>query len=341
MKTLQVSTALSFCIKNKFPVLLVGEPGCGKTDLTTDAAKLEEQDLIVAHPVVSDPTDFKGLPFADQKKKIAQFLPFEELARITNATKPTAVFFDDLGQATNAVQAAVMQLLLARRIGEHKIPDCVTFIAATNGKAHRAGVTGILEPVKSRFVSIINVEPDLDAWKLWAYGAGVSPMVIGFVSFRMDLFSKFEPTSDMTNSPSPRTWHNVSRMLNAELPSEIELEMIQGSIGKGAAGEFVGFLRTYRDLPNIDGIILSPDKAKVPTEPSALWATVSALAQKAKPANIERIIKYANRLKASEHGEFAGFLLHDCEKRAPVVTATPAWTDMVLSDLGKLYQPAA
>jgi hypothetical protein len=234
-----------------------------------------------------------------------------------------------------------MQLLLARRIGEHKIPDCVTFIAATNGKAHRAGVTGILEPVKSRFVTIINVEADLDAWKVWAYGAGVSPMVIGFVSFRPDLFSKFEPTSDMTNSPSPRTWHNVSRMLNAELPTEIELDMISGAIGKGAAGEFVGFLRTYRDLPNIDGIILSPDKAKVPVETSALWATVSALAQRAKPSNIERIIRYGNRLAASDHGEFAGFLMQDCERRCSDVTATPGWTAMVLSDLGKLYQPAA
>jgi hypothetical protein len=339
MKTSQVSQAVRLCIKNKLAVLLEGPPGVGKSDIARDAAKAEKAELIISHPVVQDPTDYKGLPWPDVANGQANFLPFGDLARLIRATKLTAFMLDDLGHAVPSVQAACMQLMLARQIGEHKVPDCVTFIAATNGRAHRAGVSGILEPVKSRFVTILKVEANLEDWKIWAYGAGISPLVIGFVSFRPELFSKFVPTADMTNSPSPRTWNHVSKLIAAEVPPELEMEMFSGAVGDAAGGEFTGFMRVYRDLPSIDGIILDPEKARVPTEVSALWATVSALACKAKKTNISRIIKYANRLAEANQGEFAGFMLQDCQKKCPEVLTTAAWTDMTLSELGKLYQP--
>ena len=68
-------------------------------------------------------------------------------------------FLDDLGQAPMSVQAAAMQLILARRINGFKISDKVIFMAATNRREDKAGVTGILEPVKSRFAWIVELVP--------------------------------------------------------------------------------------------------------------------------------------------------------------------------------------
>lgn len=48
------------------------------------------------------------------------------------ATKLTACFIDDLGQATPAVQAAAMQLILALTLNGHRVSDQVVFVAATN-----------------------------------------------------------------------------------------------------------------------------------------------------------------------------------------------------------------
>ncbi len=73
------------------------------------------------------------------------------------ATKLTACFIDDLGQATPAVQAAAMQLILARTLNGHRVSDHVVFIAATNRRTDRAGVSGILEPVKSRFATLVEL----------------------------------------------------------------------------------------------------------------------------------------------------------------------------------------
>jgi MoxR-like ATPase len=164
----QLREILILAIKNRLPILIKGRPGVGKTDIVKQAAEACNARLIISHPVVSDPTDYKGLPFADPDGKTARFLPFGDLAELRTAQEETVFFLDDLGQAPAAVQAACMQLILARRINGHQISDHVTFLAATNRREDKAGVMGILEPVKSRFSAIVELVPDALEWSEWA-----------------------------------------------------------------------------------------------------------------------------------------------------------------------------
>lgn len=152
----QLESLLTFMFEENLPVLIKGTPGIGKSDVVAQAAQKIGWPLIISHPVVADPTDYKGLPFAVDGH--AKFLPFGDLEKLLETKTPLIYFLDDLGQATPAVQSAVMQLLLARQINGHKISKEVRFVAATNGRADRANVQGILEPVKSRFASIVELE---------------------------------------------------------------------------------------------------------------------------------------------------------------------------------------
>jgi hypothetical protein len=277
----------------------------------------------VDHPVVSDPTDYKGLPFAKGTDS-AVFLPFGNLNKLIHADKPLTYFFDDLGQSPVAVQAACMQLLLARRINGHKVSEHVTFIAATNRRSDRAGVTGMLEPVKSRFVTIVELESDPDAWVAWALQEGLPTELISFIRFRPDLLDKFEPTNELTNSPCPRTVHNIGKLMLAGIPRKLdsgptstsatfvaptnmtpeeirrtmssEFEIFSGAAGAAFATEFCGFLRIYRSLPNLDVILTNPDRAAVPTDPAVLYALCGALTYRAGENNLDRIVKYAGRI---------------------------------------------
>ncbi len=328
----QLGELLARTIPARLPVLISGPPGVGKSDIVGQAAARAGADLILSHPAVSDPTDAKGLPWAKAGCEEATFLPFGELARALRATQPTVWFLDDLGQATPAVQASFMQLLLARRVNGQVLPDAVTFVAATNRRTDKAGVSGILEPVKSRFAAIVELRADLDEWCRWAIDHGIRPEVIAFLRFRSDLLCAFNPSADLAQSPLPRTWAFASKSLDLSFPKELEIAAFAGAVGDGAAVEFVGFLRMYRELPNIDSILVDPDQAIIPTEPAPLYAVSTGLASKANQKTFGRIARYAERLTEAQHGEFAALLLRDCLRRDAKVCHTDAFVKLSTGD---------
>ena len=316
----QLSTFLSRAIPARLPILITGAPGIGKSDIVAQAAIEADADLILSHPAVADPTDAKGLPWPVPGGDHATFLPFGELAKALKATKPTVWFLDDLGQASPAVQASFMQLLLARRVNGHALPDCVTFVAATNRRTDRAGVRGILEPVKSRFASIVQLDTNLDDWCNWAIVSGFIPAnLIAFLRFKPDLLSAFVPSADLTNCPSPRTWSNLARLEALQLPSEVEQVAFAGAVGEGAAVEYLAFRKMAALLPSADAILLDPHKGVIPKALDALYAITVALAFKANEQTFPRLLIYAERLYAAQHGEFAALLARDSLRRCPKI----------------------
>jgi len=326
MKPSDLKEALRIAIKNRLPLLIVGSPGIGKTDIVTQAANEENADLEVFHPVVSDPTDPKGLPWMFKDKTgnpRAEFIPYGSLRRLMEATTSTIAFFDDLGQAAPAVQASYMQLFLARRINGHKVSDLVTFLAATNRRSDKAGVTGILEPVKSRFASILNLEPDLNDWTAWALNNRIPTELIAFLRFRPELLHNFKPSTDMVNSPSPRTWHNVAKLILARPPVNLEFELFSGAVGETAATEFLAFLKIFRTLPNPDMVLMAPETADLPSDICTLYALCGALAQRAGENNFSNLVTYAKRLSP----EFSVMLYKDCITRNKALLNTKASID--------------
>lgn len=336
MKPSQLRTLLAAAIANRVPVLITGAPGGAKTSVVEQATADANADMILSHPAVEDPTDAKGLPWIAKEKDRATFLPFGQLARAIEAKRDTVWFLDDLGQAPPAVQASYMQLLLARQVNGHKLPDCVTFVAATNRRTDRAGVSGILEPVKSRFGAIVELSVDLDEWCTWAFANGIPAEVIAFMRFRPELLSKFAPSSDLTNSPSPRGWAMAAKWLGMKLPTQVLLEAVGGAVGAGAAVELISFLDLWKSMPSVDGILLDPDAALIPDKPAAKYAIVTALGMKATQANFDRIARYAQRLIDNQQGEFAALLARDSIRRSPNVQQTAGFIQLAAGGLGDI-----
>lgn len=334
VKPSQLRALLAKTIPAKLPVLITGAPGIGKTECEAQSCADANADNIIMHPVVKDPTDFKGMPWVTDGG--AAFIPFGDLQTLINASKLTACFLDDLGQATPAVQAAAMQLILGRHIDGHRISENVVFIAATNRRGDRAGVSGILEPVKSRFSTIVELVPDLNDWCVWAVSADVAPEVIAFLRFRPELFSEFRPTADLTNSPSPRTWHHVSRILALDLPRELQVPTIQGAVGEGAGVEFVSFLRVWSDMVSPDLILSTPDTAAIPAEPSALYAVATAIAMRVQKESMSRYCRYLERLCHADRDEFAAVSIKTALAREPKLSNTPGYVMAMSGPLGQL-----
>lgn len=296
MKSSELQKLLAFSFANHFPVLIKGKPGIGKSDIVAQAAIDAGAELIISHPVVSDPTDYKGLPFVVNGQ--AEFLPFGELNKLINADKLTVFFLDDLGQASTSVQAACMQLLLARRINGHKVSDFVTFVAATNRREDKAGVGGLLEPVKSRFSTIVELNVDTNDWVIWALNNGMSTELISFIQFRPEMLDNFVASKDIVNSPCPRTVAYVGKMMNAGLSvsDSYFFEIVNGATGEAFAREFTEYLKIYLSLPSINQIILDPVNSPVPSELSGKYAISGAIADKMTAQNVGALVTYLNRL---------------------------------------------
>lgn len=328
MKPSQLIDTIQWAIENLFSYLIVGEPGIGKTDIVNQATQMANARMMVMHPVVSDPTDFKGHPYARVSVGgdfEAFFIPFGQLRLLMEATVLTVCFIDDLGQAPATVQAAVMQLLLAREINGVKISDKVVFMAATNRKGDKAGVTGILEPVKSRFTSIINLTVDADDWCQWALTRGNMPTeLVSFIRWRPALLNDFKPTKDLTNSPSPRTVANVGKMQNAGLLTRfnplVQKELIKGAAGDTFSTEYSAWLDLYKSLPNIDKIIMT-GKGDIPTDPAILYAMGSVLAKRMTATNADNIFNYMETIPQ----ENTAIIVKDATIRDESLTDTAAY----------------
>jgi hypothetical protein len=307
---------LEFLIRRKRPALLTGEAGIGKSDIVRQVTTKLDLRLIDERAVYMDPTDVKGLPHVngDGRAHWAQpeFLPRDGKG---------AMFFDELNRAPQLVQNALLQLTLDRRIGEYCLPDGWVVIAAGNPDTSR-GVQRMNEALASRFVHI-PVETDATDWSAWGAAHGIRPEVIAYIQFRPAMLHAYDPKATEKAFPCPRTWHFVSDILDGRPADRREHALYAGTVGRGAADEFVGFLQMYRSLPSLDAIIRDPQNAAVPkaTELSVTSAVTVGLAFKATKTNFAAIIAYAKRLPE----EWAIGLVKIAAARDPALCNTPAF----------------
>ena len=314
----ELTATLTEFIKHQHNVLITSSPGCGKTAIVNQIAHALDADLIPMFPAISDPTDAKGIPWVIDG--VPQFVPFDKLKRLITANKLTICFLDDFGQAASSVQASFMQLIYARSVDGTPISPHVVFIAATNDKKHKAGVLGLIEPVKSRFVTILNLTSSVQDWTEWATISDIHPQVINFINAVPEALDDFKPTTDLTNSPSPRTWENVSKIAYLNLSPSVEYECFTGAVGSGRAMEFQSFREKENELPQIKQL-LDPSETLAhslfPKENHLVYFLINQLVYKANPKNIDRIIAISSFLDQ----EFATLLLNKCKSFNKLLTS--------------------
>jgi hypothetical protein len=139
------------------------------------------------------------------------------------------------------------------------------------------------------------VDVSNEDWFNWAITHDIAPEVIAFHRFTQgEYLHKFDPAKKV--KPLPRTWEFLSSLTKVNPDKDIEFDLYAGCVGEEAAGQFVGFLRIFRDLPDIDECLSSPTKASVPTDIGAVFCVISALARAVTRPTLKNFITYVKRL---------------------------------------------
>jgi hypothetical protein len=194
-------------------------------------------------------------------------------------------------------------------VGERRFPDCVRLIALSNDSCHGAGVIGIIEPAKSRFDSIINVEPHVEDTCAYGLARNWPAWLLAYLRNQPDALYDYKPTKSMQIGGSdPRGWERVAKMDRLGLlDTPAGVELVHGRVGKGRGTQALAFRELVNELPDIDAVLLDPDSAPVPENPSARFLISMALAGKINARNFGQAVKYLNKLPAM----FRAFSIRD------------------------------
>ncbi|WP_262402829.1 AAA family ATPase [Actinomadura sp. CNU-125] len=131
--------ALTLAVAADLPVLLWGEPGIGKTAALTQLAASLDLPLTTVIASVHEPTDFSGLPILgdDAATQGVPMAPPQWAVDLVRAGRGL-LFLDELSTATPAVQAALLRVVLERRVGALRLRRaCGSWPPPTRGHRRR------------------------------------------------------------------------------------------------------------------------------------------------------------------------------------------------------------
>lgn len=268
------------------PMMLWGAPGIGKSD--TVRAVAEQLSKVHGKPCyvhdvrlsLYNPTDLKGMPYADKENKKTIWLKPEIFDMVDDNSCINILFLDELTNATPSVAAAAYQLILDRAIATHTLASNCYIICAGNRTIDKSATNKMPAPLANRLMHF-EFAADVDSWKAWAMSqSNFCTHVIAFILYNSKLLFTYEPGKDEVAFPTPRSWEAVARLLaNVSEPAVVDslFPLVEANVGSAAAGEFLAFMHVYADLPDIMQI-LSGQYHEVPTAPDLRYALSASLA---------------------------------------------------------------
>ena len=359
MKLSQAKQAIAVAHSARRPVFLWGQPGIGKSDVVLQGGtavaqgkqvvQYHELQFVEFAPAESfgihdvrlsqcEPVDIRGLPVPDTDAGCTSWLPPDWLPHMGRSDLPESgiLFLDEANAAPASVQAAAYQLVLDRRIGNFALKPGWSIVLAGNRMTDGGVTFKMPKPLANRMIHL-DVEVSVEEWTEWAIDHNLPVELVAFIRLRPDLLNTFEEHCKKKLEgeayATPRSWHMAANLIEAKLPFDVMMDMLNGTVGKGPAAEFVGFMQVWHKMPSIDGILIDPHGARVPDDAATMFAVSAALASRAVPDNMDAITAYINRVPP----EFSVLTIKDTQRRNPSCMMTKAfvqWANKNASLLG-------
>jgi MoxR-like ATPase len=321
-------SALMLAVIADLPVLLWGEPGIGKTAAMSQLAADLDLPLTTVIASVHEPSDFSGLPVvgADPAEQGVPMAPPDWAVRLVRAGQGL-LFLDELSTAPPAVQAALLRLVLERRVGTLRLPPAVRIVAAANPRSSAADGWELSPPLANRFVHLQwtyehdvvvrglggiwprTALPRLDRERLPDAVSFARRAVCAFLSARPTLVHRM-PTDEARRGgpwPSPRSWEMALRLVAfataAGTSRDVLSIVVRGAVGDGPGLELLASLDRL-DLPDPEQLLADPAGGELPERGDLRQAVLDAVvaAVRTRPAKARWEAAWAVLVRAAETG---------------------------------------
>ncbi|NCC16009.1 MAG: AAA family ATPase [Clostridia bacterium] len=224
----------AYLLKNEFgeyliprvrqrPILLMGAPGIGKTAIMEQVAR-ECGVALVSYSITHHTRQSAiGLPFISHKTyggkeyAVTEYTMSEIIASVYNKIEETGLaegilFIDEINCASETLAPAMLQFLQAKTFGAHSVPDGWLIAAAGNPPEYNKSVREF-DVVTLDRVKKIDVEPDFQVWKEYAYQQSVHGAILSYLEIKKNNFYAMETTVDGKRFVTARGWEDLSTIL--------------------------------------------------------------------------------------------------------------------------------
>ena len=246
------------------PILLIGPPGIGKTAIMEQVAQ-ECGINLVAYTITHHTRQSAiGLPFITDKSyggrpyKVTEYTMSEIIASVYDQIEQSGVqegilFLDEINCVSETLAPTMLQFLQYKTFGTHHLPEGFLIVTAGNPPQYNKSVRDFDIATLDR-VRKINVEEDFDAWKEYAYKAGVHGSVIAYLDIRRENFYRIRTDIEDRYFVTARGWEDLSRILHVYektgLPVSKNL-IVQYLQDPEIAGDFADYYELYNKYRNV------------------------------------------------------------------------------------------
>lgn len=214
---------------------MIGPPGIGKTAIMEQIAQ-ELNVAIVSYSMTHHTRQSAlGLPFITKKiydgveYDISEYTMSEIIASIYDMMEETGkkegiLFLDEINCVSETLSPIMLQFLQYKIFGRHRVPQGWIVVTAGNPPEYNNSVQEF-DIVTWDRLKRIDVEPDFNCWKEYAYNAGVHPSVLTYLEIKKDNFYKVESTVEGKNFVTARGWEDLSRMISLYETNNITVDI--------------------------------------------------------------------------------------------------------------------
>lgn len=240
------------------PILLIGPPGIGKTQIMEQIAK-ECKIGLVAYTITHHTRQSAvGLPFIKEKiydgqaVSVTEYTMSEIIASVYDKMEQTGLkegilFIDEINCVSETLAPTMLQFLQCKTFGNQRVPEGWVIVTAGNPPEYNKSVREF-DVVTMDRIKRIDVNTDFEVWKEYAYQQGIHAAVISYLELRKNHFYRIENTVDGKIFATARGWEDLSQLIQVYevLGKTVDREVIYQYIQhRMIAKDFANYLELY------------------------------------------------------------------------------------------------